>query len=858
MNYNLELRLRADQDQRRLQSGGPLSFEDLRQWFHNHPQFEIWLVAAVVRPSVYNLKNADNSAQMRAVQSISPRGSSFEVDEAVLVGFYCSRRDDPYILGGVGIMKANDAIIPDLARWTHWLANGARTNQALYTGDTAALSRYNSLVDVWTNVVRQAVRVWEGDILVNTLWGASIGRVEWGQSYDSWDLWPFFSISDDMDDWALDADNDGAIYVMARTVIGGRRLLYKIDRSTLAQVWVSPLWPAGEVGVSRSLIFWGDPPPEPGDPPVEWVGGLVVKTDAPAGVQNRLTLRRFLRGSTGALQAPVLLASPTLEPPFSPEEILPLMTMYLRLQSLPALYWPIWWIQGEGSPHRYRWPNAAGGWTLSHPWPQAVSDRPESSLSTSEVIWGDPARPAIDHIETYRTPQGALVQGRLIIPQFADAPALVGYRPTGEIAWEVRGWDHLPDGEFSFRDFYTPIMIVNDMIVVRVLRQRFHTIDFDFRAYRRVARQLIYHGTTEYPDWTIEWEWHYASMGTWVVDETTPVRGRIAAGSEALLEFFTLDGQKVLPASSPSRRQVAAPHTPQWKLAGVPFWPAATKIRSLYHVPGSWMGDLPPEHYVWIDDFDSHPGVPMEALVGDAEIGLPEDPWWHDLRQDGPWYPLSIFRPPHPASVVSEPTDRLRAGERWIVSQAGVIGDSHYPEPIGLGGWVHGYHHPNTDDSEVRVSSFSSEKYESRQHHHISDPPDVVGRTEPIASSNRGLLIFWPRAGSKSTAAGQIREWTEGSTDTHEWAGGNQANFWMHQVTMTGEAWQPGRVYWEARRLIGPGLGDVVWRHTMTFDPAAASTLYFSRPCCGAGRMVVAYRLSGQHRLRVWTRCPGH
>jgi hypothetical protein len=144
MNYNLEVKIRADGDKKKLSSGSPLNWEAMRQWSHNHPGFEIWFIKEVVRAGVFTVRNADDTQDLRCVPVVGTQIDG-EVGDAVVVGFYEGRRDDPWIWANQGVAGLQPELPPEplplTYDWVCWHSDFARSRSwttASFDLDTAA------------------------------------------------------------------------------------------------------------------------------------------------------------------------------------------------------------------------------------------------------------------------------------------------------------------------------------------------------------------------------------------------------------------------------------------------------------------------------------------------------------------------------------------------------------------------------------------------------------------------------------------------------------------------------------------------------------------------------------------------
>lgn len=125
MNYHLELRLRAEADKAKV-SRSSFDPEPIRQWSHNNPQFETWYIKAVRRPSVYDIRNQDDTWNLPAVKAIC-RETTSETGRACKVGFYGPGRQDPYILDIMGAPASAGGPVLVLPTIGAWFRRAART-----------------------------------------------------------------------------------------------------------------------------------------------------------------------------------------------------------------------------------------------------------------------------------------------------------------------------------------------------------------------------------------------------------------------------------------------------------------------------------------------------------------------------------------------------------------------------------------------------------------------------------------------------------------------------------------------------------------------------------------------------------
>jgi hypothetical protein len=362
-------------------------------------------------------------------------------------------------------------------------------------------------------------------------------------------------------------------------------------------------------------------------------------------------------------------------------------------------------------------------------------------------------------------------------------PTLAAYQPDGTKAWEVLGWESTPpSGAYSYRDFFSPVLLSDDKLLSVTRRVTFLTTDVGFVNVNSASQ--------DFHDETLVEEPYYGTQITLSFGDPDQKRGRFVVGIEERFEIFEV--------------------TSGARLVSVPF--SEHKITSMFHTFGPAIGTFPPPFWSFLLD---------ENLV-----------WPYD----GPTY-LDLYGPTGwDESYDADPRD----GAKWYGEPSAT--SPHFVTDTGVVGLI-------SPPANVPRSAYL---YEAVAHETSVDPPSPINRFTPVLSSNRSLVIFPPTGTINPVRTNAKRDWNaSGSTDWYSWSGGTHANGWRSNVTLTGAEYLTNeRRLWEARNW----QGDVAWRHFLEFSSIGVSTITsesFARPCCGAGRMVIAYQVNGTRRLRV-------
>lgn len=293
-NYQIELqrRKKAGESQPGL-SVHQSAMQQLRQWAHNYPQYEQWQITLVRGNNKYDIRHGDTGRTFSFVKAITEEPADFQVDDTVVVGFYDSSRNDPFILA-LGVTPVEP--VATTTNWPTMYASGSRNNsvESIVFDELTAVSGVPPITNPCYNL-----RQWEGKLAwhdfgtkiyvddVEVFDGSSLGAdfyyFSGGLSYQDGVIYALHSdcavlaIQDDgtllwnwvvFNDWGIsggyypgtwDTNSDPVVVGNRVLMIGDRsdiggRLMASIDIATGTNPWNTWITPAS--GYIDTLVTW--------------------------------------------------------------------------------------------------------------------------------------------------------------------------------------------------------------------------------------------------------------------------------------------------------------------------------------------------------------------------------------------------------------------------------------------------------------------------------------------------------------------------------------------------------------------------------------------------------------------------
>jgi hypothetical protein len=747
----------------------------------------------------------------------------FERGETVTIGFLDRSGQIPIIL----TQKPWSSNLPDWktpfeldSEWTAYLANGARQSVSSHLPvDLRTLRAMEALYITSDDLVR----VW-GNEIVADIFGGFLAFMEFGEQYLAFEYPVFFAASAPLRDIRLDLEA-GTLYLLTSTAI------QKVDRASLSQAWLRPLGSgpvsgggtAAYVPIAKTLCLSrrGDE-----EDLAEVVSVLSTKAHETLGKPS-LHLHSYLRSDGTPAAGAVRLSYPQ-EPPFWPEETYPVVSRF----TTGTAVWPWYWDPAalgsnpvQGGKHKMAIKPAwlTSGANVQVPWarigdridnqwsPPIFPESPAGPINTNghihlgtqdPVSGGDPPE-----VMTYPANVAMTIsKGKVMIPRYNIPTSCLSAfdLETGQRLWDHPGWTvPFADGQHT-REFFTPLLVRTEEILVVTRRAKFLDVDIDYKTFAGESYLVPLPGQGLFPDAFDEW-WRNTGV---ITDENlhpncVSRRCRICVSVEDSLEVFSLlDGTR---------------------LASTLLSPL--KITSMGHRPEAFVGEDPGPHKTY--DYASQAGVPHPFA------GRPTRP-----EASNNYYSMAVLAPRAQLEVsvgtisgtaVDNAVDQASA---WLVDKDGFI-------------------YRNGSPGTTYENKFVARRFDTS-----ADAPLLFDKLNPVLSSDGEIVIFPPRTysaamydgDSRMVLAGAKRDWDpHGIIDAEtgvSWSGGSVSNGWLSDVTM-GPDWNKGTLWFFGFNV----SGGEAWRHKFQYNPA--QSISWARPCCGDGKLQWAYKLAGVSRLRL-------